>query len=177
VTGGGGLVQGLALTGDERHLLVASGSSLQVWETARLTKVSVLQHHTQNINALAVHGGGRWIATAGLDCQVKFWGYRSGGMTHVRPKGFFGIRVQDSPDGDGVLVTDVIANTAAESAGIRSGDLIRAVGGERVTNSNESIAMISSFFADDEVEFTILREGAERKIRAKLGKRPENLEK
>lgn len=167
-------VPALRLTPDGRYLISCGGPAVDVWEVSRLRCVATLRHHSSDVHAAAVSPGARWIASCGSDLQVKVWGNLPGGMAKVRPRGFFGIRVQDA---DGVVVAEVIAGTAAERAGIRAGDVIRAVGGQKVSTSAESIAAIGSFFEGEEAEFAILRGGAELTIRAKLGKRPENLEK
>lgn len=168
----GATVVGLRLMPDARHLVSVGGIAIQIWDLRTMKCVAELKHHTGGVNGIAISRNARWVASAGLDCHVKIWGYLPGGMARVRPKGFFGIRVQDAADG--VEVTEVIEKTAAASAGIRNGDVITRVAGQKVANSSESIAAIGSYFEGDEVEFTILRGGAELTIRAKLGKRGEN---
>lgn len=173
-TGAGESVAALRMMPDGRHLVVASGLTVQLWDTARLQCVAVLRHHTAQVLSLAVSPGGRWIVSGGADYQIKVWGHLPGGMAKVRPKGFFGVRVQDLEDGSGVLVVEVIGGCAAAGAGVQVGDVIRKVGGQKVASSAESIAAIGSFFVGEEVEFTILRGGGEITVTAKLGRRPDS---
>ena len=159
------------MTSDERYLVSVAGESVHLWETSTLRWVGTLRHHSQPIGCVAIAPRSRWIATASQDYQVKIWGYLPGGMARVRPKGFLGIRVQD--DGGFVQIVEVIAGTAAAGAGLRVGDVVQKVAEQKVIRSSESIAAIGSFFEGDEVEFTILRDGAEMRVSVKLGKRPE----
>ncbi len=167
-----GNVLSLRLMPDERTLISAGGLTVHLWETSSLRNLAILSHHTADINAMAISPGGKWIATAGLDMQLKIWGRVPGGMKAVRTKGFLGVRVQDA--GNGVEIIEVLAGTAAEAAGVQTGDVILKVGDQKVATSSESIAAIGSHWEGDEVEFTLLRNGQEVTIRAKLGKRPEN---
>jgi S1-C subfamily serine protease len=70
--------------------------------------------------------------------------------------------------GPGVLVYQVQAGSAAERAGLRRGDVITALNGEAVTDSNTFRNKISSTSPGSEVTLTIKRGGAEQQVRAKL---------
>jgi S1-C subfamily serine protease len=109
------------------------------------------------------------------DRHLKVWGRIPGGMGRLRPKGFCGIRVQADAMGR-VVVSDVIAGTAAQAAGMRAGDVLRSVGGVEIHNTTESVDRIGSYLEGDEVEFGIERGGESRAIKVRLGKRPDDLE-
>ncbi len=156
---------------DGRHLVAAGGRLVKIYEAADGKELAELKHHSGDVYGIAIAPGARWIATAAHDFQVKIWGPRPGGMAGIRAKGFFGVSVQTS--GDGVAVSQVIPDTAAQRAGMQEGDVITAVNGVAVATMEEAIGQIGSYFVGDEVEFTIKRAGAEMKLKAKLGERPQ----
>ncbi len=176
-TGESGAVAAMRLSQDERSMVAAGGTSVFFVDAARFRILGKLNHHTREVRCLALSPGARWIASGGADLQVKIWGTVPGGMAAVRPKGFLGVTVRNADDGGGAVIVQVIAGSAAERAAFRAGDVIRRVGGQAVATYEESIAAISSYFEGDELEFAVLRGGAELTLRVKLGKRPENLEK
>ena len=138
-------------------------------------EVTKLQHHTGALSGVAVHPAGRWIVTIGNDHHLKIWGRVAGGMARVRPKGFCGIRVQPDPAGR-VLVSDVIAKTPAQSAGMQVGDVLRSVGGVEIHNTSEAVDHIGSYLEGDEVDFVVERAGDAKTMKIKLVKRPADLE-
>ena len=76
----------------------------------------------------------------------------------------------------GVLVNSVDAGGPAASAGIRPGDIIAAVGGARVDNTNTLRNRIAGTPPGTEVTLTILRDGREQQIRARLSELPSDKE-
>jgi Do/DeqQ family serine protease len=70
--------------------------------------------------------------------------------------------------GPGVLVYQVQSGSAAERAGLRRGDVITALNGEAVTDSNTFRNKIASTSPGSEVTLTIKRGGADQQIRARL---------
>ncbi|HEU4435753.1 MAG TPA: Do family serine endopeptidase [Pyrinomonadaceae bacterium] len=71
--------------------------------------------------------------------------------------------------GPGVLVYQVQPGSAAERAGLRRGDIITALNGEAVTDSNTFRNKIASTPPGSEVTLTIKRGGSEQQVRATLG--------
>lgn len=69
----------------------------------------------------------------------------------------------------GVIVDSVKPGTAAESAGIRQGDVITEIDGSRVSDVNAFRNRIASMAPGTEVALTLLRDNKEQKVRAKLG--------
>jgi membrane-associated protease RseP (regulator of RpoE activity) len=94
-------------------------------------------------------------------------------------RGRLGVRVEKLSDdlgqalgveGDhGVLVTQVLEDTPAQRAGIRAGDVIVEVSGDNVDSPEELVKSLSS--SEGSVDLTVLRRGAQRRIRADLGSR------
>ena len=68
----------------------------------------------------------------------------------------------------GAIVTDVDPGGPAEEAGIRDGDVITAVGGERVTGTGDLLSALRRFDPDEPVEVTVARDGEAREHTVEL---------
>ncbi len=94
-------------------------------------------------------------------------------------RGWLGVQIQNiTPEvgqalglntTNGVLVTQVQKNTPAEKAGLKEEDVITKVNGNDVTNTVELATRIASTSPGKEVTLTVIRDGKEREITAKLG--------
>ncbi len=73
----------------------------------------------------------------------------------------------------GALVSDAQADTPAAKAGVKAGDAILAVNGERVKDARDLSRRVSSLPPGAVVKLTISREGKERTIEVTLAKLPE----
>jgi len=73
---------------------------------------------------------------------------------------------------EGAEVTGVVEDSPAEDAGLKDGDIIAAVEGKSVTEVHPLDDRILDYEPGDRVELTVLREGDERNITARLGVRP-----
>lgn len=69
----------------------------------------------------------------------------------------------------GVIVNSVVPGGAAERAGIRQGDVITALDGSAVNDTNAFRNHIAATAPGSEVTLTVLRDNREQKIRAALG--------
>ncbi len=69
----------------------------------------------------------------------------------------------------GALVSRVMPGSAAEKAGIKTGDVVMTVDGEQVKGATELRNAIGLKRVGDEVELTIHRDGKDRIIEARLG--------
>lgn len=72
-------------------------------------------------------------------------------------------------DGRGAEIDEVMPDTPAEEGGLRKGDVIVAVEGERVTDGIALIVAIRTHQPGETVEFTVLRDGDERTVSLTLG--------
>ncbi len=70
----------------------------------------------------------------------------------------------------GVLVAEVVQNSPAEKLGLRMGDVIISLDGERITESDKLIRAVRER-ANRTVDLVILRQGQKEKIKAEIGER------
>jgi S1-C subfamily serine protease len=66
----------------------------------------------------------------------------------------------------------VIAGSPAAQAGLREGDLVTAVGGERIDASRTLDDLLTQYQPGDEATLSVLRDGEELELVLKLGTRP-----
>ncbi len=99
-------------------------------------------------------------------------------------KGWLGVYIQDVTSDikeamdleskRGVLVRDVVEDSPAEEAGIEQEDVIIKFSGKKVGDSSNLTKLIRSSSPGEKVELIILRDGKEKTIKVKLGKRPKS---
>jgi serine protease Do len=97
-------------------------------------------------------------------------------------RGYLGIVPQDitpaiskafnDTNTSGALVGDVSANSPAQKGGLERGDIITAVNGKPVADSNDLRMQISTMAPGNDVNLKVLRNGAQREIAVKLGELP-----
>lgn len=75
--------------------------------------------------------------------------------------------------GGGIVVVEVIADSPAEEAGLRQGDLITEVDGRIVDADTDLSAMVMQHRPGDRLELTIERRGRERTVEVTLGRNPD----
>ncbi|HVP58160.1 MAG TPA: PDZ domain-containing protein [bacterium] len=98
------------------------------------------------------------------------------------PGGYLGAKVQDISDdlgqyfgvheGEGVLVLDVMADTPAERAGLKAGDVITKVDGQDVSDSGELVGYLRQHDPGDKVDVTFKRNRETRRVEVELDKAP-----
>jgi serine protease Do len=100
-------------------------------------------------------------------------------------RGYLGIQIQSLdeglakqfkvPDTAGALVEDVTADGPAAKAGIKNGDVIRKLNGQRVEDADQLTALTTNLNPGAEATLEILRDGQPLTIQVTLGERPTNL--
>lgn len=85
----------------------------------------------------------------------------------------------DAPDGAiapaGVVVASVIESSAADEAGLRTGDVILSFDGQPVTTMEQLVVALRFYRVGDTVSFTIERDGEPQEIPIELLERPEGV--
>ncbi len=94
-------------------------------------------------------------------------------------RGFLGIQMEalapevaeelDLPRAEGVVVSEVIADTAAEAAGIEPGDVIVSVDGEDVLDRMDLRNRVGLSKVGEEVRIGLLRAGKRKTVKATIG--------
>jgi serine protease Do len=92
-------------------------------------------------------------------------------------RGWLGVAVQDvgseAPRGRrGVQIQGVERNSPAARAGLRQGDLVTALNGDRIETSRALIRSIASIAPGQSVRLSVLREGRSQDINVQVGRRP-----
>lgn len=97
-------------------------------------------------------------------------------------RGYLGVQIQpvtkeiaDSlrlPNANGALIAEAQPNTPAANAGLRSGDVIVAVNGERIASPRELSRKIASLGPAKRADITYTRDGAEKTVNVTLAPQP-----
>jgi len=109
---------------------------------------------------------------------------REGGSVE---RGFLGISFEDltpdlaaafdlKTDTKGVAIKEVIADSAAEKAGLKRYDVIVEFEGQAVEKSNQFLNRVAMLSPDTKVEVVVLRDGKRKTFTVQLGKRPPEAE-
>lgn len=103
---------------------------------------------------------------------------RQGSVT----RGWIGIEAQDvSPElaesfhlrkAAGALISGVVANSPAERAGLKPGDVLLAINGQTIADSSGMLTLISGLTPNKSADLTILRNQKETHVSVVIGKRP-----
>ncbi|MEO6786671.1 MAG: trypsin-like peptidase domain-containing protein [Chthoniobacteraceae bacterium] len=78
-------------------------------------------------------------------------------------------------DLDGAIITDVVPNSPAERCGLRPGDAVRTVNGNRVKGWQQLRQMIAGTEVGRELEISIMRGGTAMTLKAKIDEMPPEL--
>lgn len=84
--------------------------------------------------------------------------------------GWLGVLVRDADDG--VLIEEVTADSPAEDAGLKAGDIILAVDDTAMESVAQLVETIQSYAAGDTVTLTVLTDGDETSVEVTLAERP-----
>jgi serine protease Do len=97
-------------------------------------------------------------------------------------RGYLGVEIDDlepgmgeffgAPDATGAIVLQVLEDSAAARAGVRSDDIILEMEGEPVTGANRLMNRIAMRRPGSQVDLVLLREGQRRTVTITLGTQP-----
>jgi len=103
---------------------------------------------------------------------------KAGGVVN---RGFLGVTIQSLsddvaqavglPNTNGAIVTDVIAGSPAEKAGIKQGDVVLKMNGQAIRNNSDLSRRIAALQAGQTATFTIWRDNKEITITVSVAKR------
>jgi WD40 repeat protein len=174
----GGMKQ-IAFSRDGRLLVTGDATGvLRVYELKTGREVRRIDGaHAGAVSAIAFSPDGRTLATGGNDGKIKLWG----GMRAPAPAppersgkpGYLGITGTWNDDENGVVIDSVVDGSAAARAGLRTGDILTAFDGKAFESFEGLRALVVDKKEGDEVELKIKRGGAEQKLKARLGAKPE----
>ena len=84
-------------------------------------------------------------------------------------KGFLGLATKTAKGG--IEVTKLGKKSPAEEAGIKEGDLLRTLNGEKLNSREKLQSILAELAAGDKITFEITRDGKDETVKLKLGKR------
>ncbi len=89
--------------------------------------------------------------------------------------GWLGVFLGESEDGR-PAVTEVVADSPADKAGVRAGDVLLAIDGQELTTVEGVVEAVGGKEAGSKVKLTVRRDGKNQVIEVKLGTRPADAE-
>lgn len=78
--------------------------------------------------------------------------------------------------GDGLVITEVSANSGAADAGLKKGDIIKSVNGISVTLPSELQELVTRYKPSDKINIVVSRNGADKTVTATLKNRAGNFD-
>ena len=100
-------------------------------------------------------------------------GIRQNDLANITSRSKTEILKLKSDQTDGVVVTDTVKGSPAETAGLKKYDVIAKIGDKEIKNILELRRELYAYNVGDKVELTVLREGKETKVQVTLGAQPE----
>lgn len=73
---------------------------------------------------------------------------------------------------EGVLVTEVIRNSPAEQAGIKTGDIVMAIDDKAINGWSNMLETVSNITPGKVITVKLMRDGTAMRVQVKVGKRP-----
>jgi serine protease Do len=155
-------------------------SSIEYYREGRRMRTEVTLAEKENTTIWNPRGEGRHQARrhhSSEEPNVYFFDDHGRGPMGLMAGGTprLGVQLMDLSDqlseyfgvAEGVLITEVISESAAETAGLKAGDVITAVG-DKPTGSSEEVRAELGEVESGPVEITVVRHGEEQKLTAEL---------
>jgi S1-C subfamily serine protease len=110
-------------------------------------------------------------AATPLDAVRALLKARQGENTVVVQRGLLGLQLDGSPEGARErVVVHVMHDSPAESGGVREGDELVAVDGQKVGSPAEAAALVARHALGEKVAVTLRRDGAEKSMEITIGR-------
>jgi S1-C subfamily serine protease len=87
-------------------------------------------------------------------------------------KGFIGVQIKLSPNGDGILIVAFVEDSPAEKAGLKTDDIILKANGNKVGTLMEFIEAVRDTKPGETILLAIKRGDKEMELKVKVGKAP-----
>lgn len=119
---------------------------------------------------------GRWVASAGTDklpVAIGVIGVAARELKGAPPNpnsGYVGVGFD--LEFDGIKLRDLTKDGPAEKAGLKSGDLVLSVNGEKVADVDDFVALVQRHKPGDVLTLKIERDKKEEEVKVTLGQRP-----
>jgi putative serine protease PepD len=84
---------------------------------------------------------------------------------------YLGIRVSDTST-SGAQITNVVAGSPAEKAGLKAGDVITSIDGNAITSADDLTSQVGAHKPADTITVTVTRNGSSKDLKVTLGVRP-----
>ena len=85
---------------------------------------------------------------------------------------YLGIQVGDSTTTPGAQVTSVVSGSPADKGGMKAGDVVTAINGTTISNSDDLTGAVSAHKPGDAITVTVNRNGSSKTLKITLGIRP-----
>ncbi len=165
-------------------LLALNGNP--VWGAGDLIR-KIRRHHPGDEIVLDIlEDGERWQARVTLDCAPKNWqfyfNFPEWRFETREPTAWLGVKLQVlDPDlakyfhihpSDGVLIVSVEPESPAERAGLKGGDILTKLAGERVHSPEDVQEVLADFHPGQRIKVSVIRHDREKEIAVRLGRKP-----
>jgi S1-C subfamily serine protease len=98
---------------------------------------------------------------------------RGSDTVHIGPTAFLGVAVTGGTGGSGVVITEVVAGSPADRAGLRAGDEITSIDGTAVDSPSALSALLVPHHPGDQIRVSLTgQDGQPRTVTLRLGTGP-----
>ena len=96
-----------------------------------------------------------------------------GAATAAEDKGYIGIMFKFDDDKKTATVLETTADGPAAKAGVKAGDVITKIDGKAIDSSDAFVQKVGDVKPGDTLTLTVTRDGKDKEVKVKAGKRPD----